>query len=99
MQIWGAVLTVDTCGLCGGKPPWQQFRCHSGAKASDKASFPVPLSTEINRCLKVITNDRMAPFSIFSGLPIMLVNVGFYSVDITQDDSRMRGLLVGILCL
>lgn len=47
MQIAGAVLTVDTCGLCCPKPPWQPFCCHSDTKAwlqgSEKASFPRPI--------------------------------------------------------
>lgn len=69
--------------LCCGKPTWQPSCCHSDTTAllygSEKASFPCPI---VPCCLKVMTNDRMASFSIFCSFN-MLANLCLFFVDIT----------------
>ena len=80
MQIAGAVLTVDTCGLCCLKPPWQHFVVIQILKLDfmslERPTCPVPLlPTDTNCCLKVMANDRMVSFSIVSGLTNMLLNL------------------------
>ena len=72
MQIAGAGLTVDTCGLCRRKPPWQHPVVLQTLKLDfmglERLTCPVLLSTDTNCSLKVMKNDRMASFSIVSGL-------------------------------
>lgn len=44
-------------------------------KGLKRPAFPVPLSTEINCRLKVMTNDRMASLSVVSGLTHISLNL------------------------
>lgn len=79
MQIAGAGLTVDTCGLYCRKPPWQHLVVIQTLKLDfmglERPTCPVLLSTDTNCCLKVMKNDRMASFSIVSGLTNTSLNL------------------------
>lgn len=71
MQTSGSILTVDTVDCAVLNYPGshsvviQKLRLYF--VALKKPGFPVPLSTEINCGLKVMTNDRRAFFDQYVG--------------------------------
>ena len=61
------------------KPPWQHFVVIQILKLDfmglERPPCPVPLSADTNCCLKVMANDKMASFSIVSGLTNTSLNL------------------------